>query len=87
MSHSDGVGSEIKERKASIRGVKEMQKMIEFYEMVSLNDAALRGTEKLAILQARLALNMFERAMQDFKAVSATPGASAGSLFLMGRAA
>ena len=64
-----------------------MQKMVEFYEMVSLNDAALRGTEKLAILQARLALNMFERAMQDFKAVSATPGASAGSLFLMGRAA
>jgi hypothetical protein len=44
-----------------------MQQMIEFYEMVSMNDAALRGTEKLAILKARLALQMFERAMQDFK--------------------
>jgi hypothetical protein len=64
-----------------------MQKMVEFYEMVSLNDAALRGTEKLAILKARLALNMFERAMQDFKAVSATTAASASPLFVMGRAA
>ena len=64
-----------------------MQKMVEFYEMVSLNDAALRETEKLAILKARLALNMFERAMQDFKAVSATTAASAGPLFEMGRAA
>jgi hypothetical protein len=64
-----------------------MQKMVEFYEMVSLNDAALRETEKLAILKARLALNMFERAMQDFKAASATTAASAGPLFEMGRAA
>jgi hypothetical protein len=37
-----------------------MQKVIEFYEMVSLNDAALRGSEKTAILKARLALKMFE---------------------------
>jgi hypothetical protein len=48
-----------------------MQKLIEFYEMVSMNDAALRGTEQQAILQAKLALQMFERAMQDFKAESA----------------
>jgi hypothetical protein len=33
-----------------------MQKLIEFYEMVSLNDAALRRGEKTAILKARLAL-------------------------------
>ena len=46
-----------------------MQKMIELYEMVSLNlnDAALRGSEKAAILKAQLALSMFERAMDSFK--------------------
>jgi hypothetical protein len=49
-----------------------MQQMIEFYEMVSMNDDYLRGTEKLAILKARLALQMFERAMATFKAESAT---------------
>ena len=48
-----------------------MQQMIEFYEMVSMNDACLQGTEKLAIMKARLALQMFERAMQTFKAASA----------------
>jgi len=48
-----------------------MQQMIEFYEMVSMNDAALRGPEKMAILKARLALQMFERAMQTFKAETA----------------
>jgi hypothetical protein len=48
-----------------------MQQMIELYEMVSMNDATLRGTEKLAILKARLALQMFERAMLNFKAESA----------------
>jgi hypothetical protein len=48
-----------------------MQQMIEFYEMVSMNDAALRGSEKTAILKARLALRMFERAMQTFKAETA----------------
>ena len=47
-----------------------MQKLIEFYEMVSLNDAALRGDEKTAILKARQALRMFEQAMESFKAVS-----------------
>jgi len=47
-----------------------MQELIEFYEMVSLNDAALSGSEKAAILKARLALKMFERAMESFKAIS-----------------
>ena len=48
-----------------------MQQLIEFYEMVSINDAALRGAEKIAIVKARLALQMFERAMHDFKAETA----------------
>ena len=47
-----------------------MQQLIEFYEMVSLNDAALCDSERLAILKARLALRMFERAMESFKARS-----------------
>jgi hypothetical protein len=50
--------------------VNAMQELIEFYEMVSLNDAALRGDEKTAILKARHALRMFEQAMESFKAVS-----------------
>lgn len=45
-----------------------MQQMIELYEMVALNEDALRETERLSIQQARLALGMFERAMQSFKA-------------------
>jgi hypothetical protein len=53
-----------------------MQQMIEFYEMVSMNDACLHGTEKLAILKARLALQMFERAMATFKTESATEAAA-----------
>jgi hypothetical protein len=52
-----------------------MQQMIELYEMVSMNDAALRGTEKLSILKARLALQMFERAMQNFKAENGSEAA------------
>jgi hypothetical protein len=47
-----------------------MQTLIEFYEMVSMNDAALRDTERTAILKARLALRMFERAMESFKTSS-----------------
>jgi hypothetical protein len=53
-----------------------MQQLIEFYEMVSMNDAALRGKEKTAILKARLALNMFERAMENFKTASAAENGS-----------
>jgi hypothetical protein len=45
-----------------------MQQLIELYEMVALNGAGLRGTEKLSILKAGLALRMFERAMQSFRA-------------------
>ena len=50
----------------SKRKGKQMQQMIELYEMVSMNDTSLRGTEKMSILKARLALQMFERAMQSF---------------------
>lgn len=56
-----------------------MQQLIEFYEMVVLNDAVLRGSEKTAILKARLALSMFERAMESFKrAPTGAPSAAAG---------
>ena len=60
-----------------------MQKLIEFYEMASLNDAALRGSEKTAILQARLALRMFERAMESFKAISGEVSSAAEHGFRM----
>jgi hypothetical protein len=59
-----------------------MQQLIEFYEMVSMNDAALRGKEKTAILKARLALNMFERAMESFKTASAETPAAHDTYFL-----
>ena len=52
--------------------VKDVQQMIELYEMVSMNDAALRGSERTAILKARLALRMFERAMESFRQASAS---------------
>jgi hypothetical protein len=45
--------------------------LIELYEMVYLNAAALSGGEKTAILKARLALAMFARAMKGFKRASA----------------
>ena len=44
-----------------------MQKLIEFYEMASLNSAALCDSEQLAILEARHALHKFARAMETFK--------------------
>ena len=58
-----------------------MQKLIEFYEMISINDAALRDSEKAAILKARLALSLFEGAMESFKRASAE--APADSCFKM----
>ena len=57
-------------RKGQRWRVKVMQELIEFYEMVALNDAALGGSEKTAILRARLALSMFERAMESLKRAS-----------------
>jgi len=48
--------------------VNAVQEFIEYCEMVSLNDAALRGSEETAILKARLALRMFERAMESLNA-------------------
>jgi hypothetical protein len=50
-----------------------MEKLIEFYEMVSLNDADLRPDEKMAILRARRGLRLFARAMEDFKRGSTDP--------------
>jgi len=54
-----------------------MQHLIELYDMVSLNDAALSDSEKMAIRQARLALRMFVRAMQTFRRVSAEVASAA----------
>jgi len=50
-----------------------MQKLIEFYEMASLNAVALGGREKLAILEARRALRNFARAMESFKMGAVEP--------------
>ena len=44
-----------------------MQELVEFFEMVSLNEVVLRGPEKLSILKARLALHAFNRAMETLK--------------------
>jgi hypothetical protein len=49
-----------------------MQQLIELYDMVALNENALRETERLTILRARIALAMFENAMQSFKALAET---------------
>ena len=71
QDHRNGLICAFSEKRKGQRWqVNAMQKLIEFYEMVSLNDAALRGSEKTAILKARLALRMFERAMESFKAIS-----------------
>jgi hypothetical protein len=58
-----------------------MQNLIELYEIVSLNDAALRDSERQAILNARICLRMFERAMESFKSTSAEAPAAAESCF------
>lgn len=55
-----------------------MQKQIEFYEMASLNFAALSGSERAAILDARRALRAFARAMEKFKTISTEVESSAG---------
>ena len=52
-----------------------------------MNDAALSGAKKMAILKARLALNMFQRAMQDFKAASAPMPAAVEPLVMRAQAA
>ena len=44
-----------------------MKKLIEFYEIASVNSAALSDSEQLAILEARRALRKFARAMESFK--------------------
>jgi len=57
-----------------------MQKLVEFYEMVSLNDASLEGSEREAILKAGVALRMFERSMESFKTGSIDLGETAEAL-------
>jgi len=58
-----------------------MEKLIELYEMVATNDAALRDSERRAVLEARVALGVFERAMETFRSVSAKASAAAGSCY------
>jgi hypothetical protein len=58
-----------------------MQKLIELYEMVAMNDVALCDSERRAILEARSALGMFERAMESFRSASAGAPAAAESCF------
>jgi hypothetical protein len=58
-----------------------MQDLIEFYEMVSLNQAALHESEKQEILKAQLALRIFERTMESFKrGLSAPPSIAESSV-------
>jgi hypothetical protein len=47
-----------------------MEKLIELYEMVSLNNAVLCRSEKMAIRNAGRALRMFKRAMKGFETIS-----------------
>jgi len=44
-----------------------MHNLVEFYEMVALNDNSLRESEREAILRAAVALRMFRGAMESFK--------------------
>ena len=60
-----------------------MEKLIEFYEIVSLNQATLRDNERAAILRATVALNMFERAMESFRRAAAEPLTVRESRFLI----
>ncbi len=60
-----------------------MEKLIELYEMASLNDAALRGRERQAIINARRALKLFVRAMDNFKTASAEAPAATESALVM----
>jgi len=56
-----------------------MQKLIEFYEMVSLNDATLVSSEKMALLNARRALRRFAEAMEILRQSSAAAPPAAES--------
>jgi hypothetical protein len=56
-----------------------MHKLIELYEMVAMNDAVLRDNECQAIVEARFALGMFERAMKTFRSACSEAPAEAGS--------
>jgi hypothetical protein len=56
-----------------------MQKLIELYEMVSLNSDALHASERAAIIEAGRALGTFERAMESFKRDATGPSIAEAS--------
>ena len=56
-----------------------MHNLIEFYEMISMNDAALGRGERMAILRAQLALSMFTQAMHAFKRAAAEEASATDS--------
>jgi hypothetical protein len=47
--------------------VNAMKDLLEFYEMVTLNAAFLRDSEKVALLDAKRGLRLFARGMESFK--------------------
>ncbi len=57
-----------------------MLPLMELYEMVSLNETVLSDTERQALLKARLALGIFERAMQRFKSEAPAESSDAAEL-------
>ena len=67
------------ERKGQRWRVNAMEHLIELYEMLSINYAALCESEQTAILRARLALSMFVRAMESITKASAEASLEAES--------
>jgi hypothetical protein len=64
------IRASLQKRKGQKWQVNAMEELIELYEMVSLNNAALHASEKTAIRNARRALRRFKRAMKNFKTIS-----------------
>ncbi len=64
-----------------------MLPLMELFDMVSLNEAVLSDTERQALLKARLALGIFERAMQRFKSEAAAGSSDAAELRVSAAAA
>ena len=56
-----------------------MERLFELYEMVSMNSSALREAERLTILKAQAALQMFEEAMASFSLESSQTPADPGT--------
>lgn len=70
-------------RKGQQWRVNAMQELIEYYEMVSINVAVLRGSQRKAILEARRALHAFARALEKLQAASTELDAVEGRSFKM----